>query len=65
MIIDPIFLLKIVFTTIGTVLIVFGGIHLVFHKLNLPGFEGKWAINLSMTLISLSIALYLLSFLIL
>ncbi|QGR19887.1 hypothetical protein [Stygiolobus azoricus] len=65
MIIDSVLLLRIIFTTIGTVLIVFGAIHLVFHKLNLPGFEGRWAINLSMTLISLSIALYLLSFLIL
>ena len=65
MIIDPILLLRMMFITIGTVLIVFGGIHLVFHKLNLPGFEGKWAINLSVILITLSIALYLLSFIIL
>ncbi|BCU69558.1 hypothetical protein [Stygiolobus caldivivus] len=65
MIIDPITLLRIMFATMGTVLIFFGGVHLAFHKLNLPGFEGKWAVNLSITLISVSLALYVMTFLVL
>ena len=65
MIIDIVTLIRIFFTTIGTVLVFFGGAHLLFHKMGLPGFEGKWAVSLGSILILVSVALYVTSFVIL
>jgi len=37
-------LIRIIFATISIILLFYGGVHIIFYKLKLPGFEEKWAI---------------------
>jgi hypothetical protein len=58
-------LIRIIFATISIILLFYGGVHIIFYKLKLPGFEGRWAINLGTILLTISIALLVVAFLVL
>ena len=57
-------LVKIIFVTISIILLFYGGVHIIFHKLKLPGFEERWAINLGTILLSISVVLLVVAFLV-
>ncbi|MFP3225775.1 MAG: hypothetical protein RXQ80_02465 [Sulfolobaceae archaeon] len=58
-------LIRIIYATISIILLILGGIHIILYKLKLPGFEGRWAINLGTILLTISIALLVVAFLVL
>ncbi|MFP3259503.1 MAG: hypothetical protein RXQ22_01155 [Sulfolobus sp.] len=58
-------LIRIIFATISIILLIYGGVHIIFYKLKLPGFEERWAINLGTILLTISIALPVVAFLVL
>jgi len=60
LIITPELAIKIIFYVIAIVTGFYGIVHVVFYKLNLPGFE-KWALNLGITLLAISVALLVIS----
>ena len=64
-VVTPEVAIKIIFNVIAIVTGFYGAVHIVFYKLNLPGFEGKWALNLAVTLIGVSIVLLALSYILL
>lgn len=55
--ITPELAIKIVFDVIAVVTGFYGVVHVVFYKLNLPGFE-RWAFNLGATLLAISAVLF-------
>ncbi|BFH72872.1 hypothetical protein SJAV_08160 [Sulfurisphaera javensis] len=54
--------IKIIFTVISLVTGFYGVVNLIFYKLSLPGFEGKWVIHMSATLLAVSVALIILAY---
>jgi len=54
--------IKIIFNVIAIITGFYGAVHIVFYKLNLPGFEGRWALNLAVTLLGIAVVLLALSY---
>jgi len=54
--------IKIIFNVIAIITGFYGAVHIVFYKLSLPGFEGKWALNLAVTLLGIAVVLLALSY---
>lgn len=57
MIISPEIAIRIIFDVIGIVVTFYGVVHILFYKLSLPGFEGRWAMNLALILIPVGVVL--------
>ena len=55
--VTPELAIKIIFDVIAIVIGFYGIVHVIFYKLSLPGFKGKWALNLAITLLVVAAAL--------
>lgn len=64
MLITPEIAIRIIFTMIGVIVSFYAVVNLIFYKLALPGFEGKWVVSMSATLISIGVVLIALAYVI-
>ncbi|QIW25230.1 hypothetical protein EWF20_14470 [Sulfolobus sp. S-194] len=62
MLITPELAVRIILTLIGIITGFYGIMHILFYKLQLPGFEGKWVMNMSATLLTISVVLIVLAY---
>ena len=60
--VTPELAIKIIFDVIAIVTGFYGTVHVVFYKLGLPGFKGKWALNLAITLLVVAAVLLAVSY---